>query len=136
MKNDDFKNALKSVCDSLLSLADEERRKSEPYAKMFEASEHGIRGLLDEANNEMTRIILNVCSVLEERTGKPVSNEVFAMLQCLPLCRDAVEEHIRNVDGYCCCVDKARELFSGFTYRELSKRVPTAPTVPSGRPLE
>lgn len=121
MSDENIKEAIKNVCLSLLEQAEVMRRKSDSYAKMFKSSEYGLRGILDDVNDKMERIILDACQVIKEKTGKEVTNDIYTMLQCLPLCRDFVEHHISETEGFTCCVDKARELFKDWTLKELAK---------------
>lgn len=48
---------LENVITRLFKMADDNRKNSESYQDMFKASEHGIRGLLDEANDKMGKIV-------------------------------------------------------------------------------
>lgn len=121
MSDENIKDAIKNICLSLLEQAETMRKKSDSYAKMFEASEYGLRGLLDNINDKMERIILDACQVIKEKTGKEVTNDIYTMLQCLPLCRDFVERHISETEGFSCSVDKVRELFKNWTLKELTK---------------
>lgn len=120
-KPKDMKEALKSVMEHLLDLADTERKKSKPYKDMFKASEHGLKGLLDDANDKMEGIILDVMAVIKERTGQEVDRELFYFLQCLPFFRDRIEQHISANDGFSCSVDKARELAKDYALKELAE---------------
>lgn len=113
------KETLKKVMLSLFEHATEERKKSEPYAEMFKASEHGLRGLLDKANDKMTSIVLDVVQVIEDRTGKSVDNDLYYLLLGLPLFRSSLEKEIYKEEGMCCSVDKAREIAKNFALANL-----------------
>lgn len=103
-------SVFEKVITDLLAKASEERKKTEPYKDMFEASQHGLRGLLDDANSKMERIILDVAEVIEERTGANISKEMWVLLRCLPLIQDQLQSHISKTEGFSCCADKMREI--------------------------
>ena len=56
-----------SVINSIVDLAKEESKKSDAYGKMFEASHKGLRGVLSEANHQMTQVVLDTMDVMEEK---------------------------------------------------------------------
>lgn len=103
--------ALKTVIQSLLGAADRERKSSEPYKAMFDASKDGLRGLLSHAHQAMEDTILNLFSALEElgiADGK--RNELWDFLHMLPYVYRAVRSDISEKEGYVCEADKQREL--------------------------
>ncbi len=116
----EIKESIGNVLQALVARATEERRKSEPYKEMFEASEHGLRGAIDKASNEMMRVVLNLCEVIKERTGKEVNNDLFFMLSGLPLFSQLIRKHIVDTEGNCCCADKMREIAKGFALNNLT----------------
>jgi hypothetical protein len=106
-----------SVIDALCTQAKEESKKSDAYSKMFEASHKGLRGILDEANHQMTEVLLNTIDILEEkglmdrsRDNYVMSNRVYYMLKMLPLLYTALEYDIDAREGFSCVKDKVRHM--------------------------
>jgi hypothetical protein len=106
-----------SVIDALCTQAKEESKKSDAYSKMFEASHLGLRGILDEANHQMTKVLLNTMDILEEkglldrsRDNYVMSNRVYYMLKMLPLMFNALEFDIDKREGFSCVKDKVRHM--------------------------
>lgn len=110
MKDEKILEALPKVINGLLDRFHEENQKTERYKNMFEASENGIRGLLDHANDEMERIVLDTMQVLEERFNLEVTHDLYTLIKALPFVRDDLEGLISKREGWVCSVDKAREL--------------------------
>jgi hypothetical protein len=104
-------DALRNVIMHLGKVADENRRNSDSYKHMFEASEKGIRGLLDKAESDMTAIALDTMEVIKQRFGYR-GNDLWALLCCLPYARQQIEKNISKLEGSSCSVDKAREVFA------------------------
>jgi hypothetical protein len=105
------------VIDALYTQAKEESKKSDAYSKMFEASHKGLRGILDEANHQMTKVLLNTMDVLEEkglmsgaRDNYVMRNRVWCMLKMLPLMCTALEYDINEREGFSCVKDKVRHM--------------------------
>src|SRR3990167_814498 len=76
---------VKVVLDSLMSTIDKERRASQPYREMFEASRHGLRGLLSKAEHSFTKTSLDLYQVFEDigiAEGK--QNELWDAIRLLP----------------------------------------------------
>jgi hypothetical protein len=113
------KEALEQVINAILERADEARRNSDEYKQMFEKSQFGLRGLIDDYRNEVNHQVLNLTTVIEDRTGKKVTNKVFNLLQSLPFVFDKLTEDIQNQEGSCCSVDKARELVYKYILENL-----------------
>jgi hypothetical protein len=106
-----------SVINTICTLAKEESKKSDAYSKMFEASHKGLRGILDEANDQITKVLLNTMDVLEEkgllnrsRDNYVMSNRVWYMLKMLPLMFNALEYDIDEREGFSCVKDKVRHM--------------------------
>jgi len=106
-----------SVIDAFCSQAKAESKKSDAYSKMFEASHKGLRGILDEANDQMVKVVLNTMDVLEEkglmsgaRDNYVMRNRVYYMLKMLPLLFTALEHDIDEREGYICVKDKVRQV--------------------------
>jgi hypothetical protein len=106
-----------SVIAALCTQAKEESKKSDAYSKMFEASHKGLRGILDEANHQMTKVLLNTMDILEEkglldrsRDNYVMSNRVYYMLSMLPLMFNALEFDIDKREGFSCVKDKVRHM--------------------------
>ncbi len=66
-EKEDFNAALESVLDGIVARSKEERKNSEPWANLWNASENGLRGLLSQADLEMMRIALNTCDIIKEK---------------------------------------------------------------------
>lgn len=113
------KETMVRVIDRLCKLADEKRKETDGYADMFEASEHGIRGLLSELNDKIMGLVLSACTVIEERTGNSVDNELFAFLRGISLYWGELEKEICDKEGLCCSVDKVRELAKEYALSRL-----------------
>jgi hypothetical protein len=106
-----------SVIDAFCAQAKAESKKSDAYSKMFEASHKGLRGILDEANDQMVKVVLNTMDVLEEkglmsvaRDNYVMRNRVYYMLKMLPLLFTALEHDIDEREGYICVKDKVRQV--------------------------
>jgi len=106
-----------SVIYALCTRAKEESKKSDAYSKMFEASHKGLRGILDEANDQITKVLLNTMDVLEEkgllnrsRDNYVMINRVWYMLKMLPLMFNALEYDIDEREGFSCVKDKVRHM--------------------------
>lgn len=106
-----------SVIDAICTQAKEESKKSDAYSRMFEASHKGLRGILDEANHQMTKVLLNTMDILEEkglldrsRDNYVMSNRVYYMLSMLPLMFNALEFDIDKREGFSCVKDKVRHM--------------------------
>lgn len=104
-----------SVIDTICARAKDESKKTDAYSKMFEASHKGLRGILDEANHQMTKVLLNTMDILEEkglldrsRDNYVMSNRVYYMLKMLPLMCTALEYAIDAREGWSCVKDKVR----------------------------
>jgi hypothetical protein len=116
---DETNNAIKRVIESLFEHADIERKKSESYKNMFHASEFGLRGAIEEAKDKMIDVVLDLCSVIEQRTGKTVDNDLYYMIMGLPLFAEILERHISDTEGFVCCVDKAREIAKNYALSRI-----------------
>jgi hypothetical protein len=106
-----------SVINAICTQAKEESKKSDAYSKMFEASHKGLRGILDEANHQMTKVLLNTMDILEDkglldrsRDNYVMSNRVYYMLKMLPLMCTALEYDIDAREGFSCVKDKVRHI--------------------------
>lgn len=119
MDEDKIKAAIKETLRGLSDLATTERKQSQPYKDMFKASEFGLRGAIDQASNDMMRIVLNLCQVIEDRTGVKVDNDLFLMLSGLPLFTQLLRKHITDAEGCSCCADKMREIAFKFALNKL-----------------
>lgn len=109
----DFRGALESVLTSLSESIKSERRKSEPWAEMFEASRGGLRGALSEANNKIERVLLDLFDAVKERgllnPDVESRNAFFEELHFLPAICRAARRDISAVEGYTCEADKMRQ---------------------------
>lgn len=106
-----------AVLNSIVDLAKEESKKSDAYGKMFEASHKGLRGLLDEANHQMTKVVLDTLDVMEEKgliekggDDYVRRNRVYYLLKLLPIMCLALEFDINSREGWSCEKDKVRQI--------------------------
>ena len=106
-----------AVLNSIVDLAKEESKKSDAYGKMFEASHKGLRGLLDEANHQMTKVVLDTLDVMEEKgliekcgDDYVKYNRIYYMLKLLPIMCLALEFDINSREGWSCEKDKVRQI--------------------------
>jgi hypothetical protein len=113
---------LKAVMTSLCQLAEEERRKTEPYKDMFEASEYGIRGVLNKLNDDVERLVLTAYQVIEDRTGKKLDDDFYLFLKGINLFWGDMKNEICDREGMCCSVDKVRELVKNYALNSLRTR--------------
>lgn len=103
---------LGELINNIVDIADKERLESEPYKDLFTKSDTA-EGLLRNMDDEMTKIILNGCTVLKQKFGlEKIGNEKFHILQALPFVLSTIEKDIRDKEGSSCCVDKAFYLIS------------------------
>jgi sulfur transfer complex TusBCD TusB component (DsrH family) len=110
-------NDIKNVLSSIVRRAEEESRKTQAYAAMFEASHEGLRGILDQASSQMTRVVLDTMDVLTRKgllSAAPddyvIRNRVYYMLEMLPVMCTALEYDIDAREGWSCVKDKVRHL--------------------------
>ncbi|MFN5249961.1 MAG: hypothetical protein ACK5DE_02880 [Bacteroidota bacterium] len=106
-----------AVLNSIVDLAKEESKKSDAYGKMFEASHKGLRGLLDEANDQMVEVVLNTMDIMEEKgllekggDDYVRRNRIYYMLKLLPIMCVALEFDINAREGWSCEQDKVRQI--------------------------
>lgn len=111
-EKEDFNAALASVLDGIVARSKEERKSSEPWANLWNASENGLRGLLSQADLEMMRIALNTCDIIKEKFEiNQISDELFDLIKALPFAMHYVEKEITAEEGFSCCVDKTRHVY-------------------------
>lgn len=110
-------NDIAAVLNSFVQMAKDESKKEDAYANMFEASHKGLRGLLDEANSQMTKVVINTMDVMEEkglisgdRADYVRRNRVYYMLKLLPLMCMGLEFDIDSREGFSCIKDKVRHI--------------------------
>jgi hypothetical protein len=106
-----------AVLNSFVQMAKDESKKEDAYAKMFEASHKGLRAVLDEANSQMIKVVLNTMTVMEEKglISKDSAdyvrrNRVYYLLKLLPLMYIGLEFDIDSREGYSCVKDKVRHI--------------------------
>lgn len=106
-----------AVLNSFVQMAKDESKKEDAYAKMFEASHKGLRGLLDEANHQMVKVVLNTMDVMEEKglidkgsADYVRRNRVYYLLKLLPLMYVGLEFDTDFREGYSCVKDKVRHI--------------------------
>ena len=107
-----FGNALQSVCDGILSRADEERKKTEPWKQLFAASEGGLRGILSDSSRQMMTIALNTHAMIKEKFHLDHSSpKLFNLVKALCFAMNHVRNEIDDSQGMSCCADKARQVY-------------------------
>lgn len=104
-------DVLKEVMDSILSTADAERKKADSYKDMFKVS-NSFSGLLRELDFQTKGATLDACSILEEKYGVYISNDIYAFLLAIPYLAKKLETHIEKEDGHVYCTDKTFYLLS------------------------
>lgn len=108
---------LTTVLGAIVQQAKDESKKTTAYATLFEASHKGLRGILDEANHQMTKVVLDTMTVLEEKglierggSNYVMRNRVYYMLKLLPVMCIALEFDINSREGWACEKDKVRQI--------------------------
>jgi hypothetical protein len=131
----EVKAALTDVLGGLLSFAEEERRKEEPYQMLFGAfKDGGVAKAVFEANQKMESIAMDLMQLLGDKTGLHIDNDVFATIMGLPLAMYLAERDIEKKEGSACCVDKAHLLMRTYLYQKLGLDVEKTPYVRQPRP--
>jgi hypothetical protein len=116
-----FGNALDDVFSHILQRADEERKKSEPWNKLFAASEEGLKGILSESHDQMRSIALSTIKVIQQKFGIRCSNKLFHLIYALPFAMYHITDAIQEEQGNSCCVDKARHVYYEEVLDEIRK---------------
>jgi len=110
MENDKLAESLKKVMTTLVDKIKEERSKTDSYKGMFEAlqpGEQNFEGIFRKIECEIMGIVLDACQVIEDKTGKPLTNEAFDFLFMIPLYEKYLSKMITESEGFSCCIDKA-----------------------------
>ena len=117
-------DALKEVITSLAESANKEREKSDSYKDMFKKTDGvNFEGLLRDAEMKMMETVLNVCQVIETKTGTTgITKELWDVLLALPFVEAQLEKEISAKEGSCCCVDKAYYLLNEFVKNHLKEK--------------
>lgn len=134
--------ALTNVMGGLLAHAAEERSKAEPYKMLFGTfKDKGLAAAVFEAEEQMTRIAMDLMQLLESAAGVKVDNDVFAVVMGLPVARYIAEKDITSNESRVCCVDKTHLLMRTFLYERLGLDIEQTPfqrrapaTVPASAP--
>lgn len=120
--------ALTDVMGGLLAHAEAERSKSAPYQMLFgKFKDGGLAAAVFEAEEQMSKIAMDLMQLLEREAGVKVDNDVFAVVMGLPLAQYLVEKDIAAKDGRACCVDKTSLLMRTFLYQRLGLDVEQTP---------
>jgi len=99
--------ALKSLMEGIIGVAEKERKASASYKLLFKRS-NSMEGLLRNLEDEMTGHALNATTVLKEKYGyEKVSDEAYILLLALPFLEYNLVRYIQKTEGPSCCVDKA-----------------------------
>lgn len=117
----EFGDALKSVCDNILKIADEERKKSEPWKQLFSKSEQGLSSILSKAEDQMMEIALNVATLISEKFNIRCSDKLFDLIRAMPFALPYVEKGIEETQGFACCVDKANKVYYEEVLNEIHR---------------
>ena len=110
---------IEDVLGTLFAKIEEKRKTSDAYVDMFKASQGGLRGLLDDANDKIDDVIYNLYSILKEdfipaalpeEEKQTIRNELYEQLALLPYMFRHVRRKIENEESYMCCADKTRQV--------------------------
>lgn len=124
-KIEGLESALKEVIGGILKEAEEERRKSDGYKNLFALyKDGGLAKAVFQAEEDMSKIGMDLCLLIRNTTGKNVDNELYGVISALPLVFRLVKEDIREKEGMSCCADKMRDLVKNYFYRKLGMDVP------------
>lgn len=119
-ENPDIQAAIAAVMDGVLRRAAQERSKSEPYQMLFGTfKDGGIGAAVFEAEQQMSKIAMDLMQLLQSAAGIEIDDDVFAAVMGLPLAFHLVEKDIRTAEGNACCVDKTGVLMRTFLYERL-----------------
>lgn len=119
---DAFGKVLEEVCCGILQRAEHDRRQTDSWKNLWAASEHDLKGLLSEASDQTGSIILNLCSVIQERFGiKHLSDKLYNLLKALPFAMNHVRDKINDEQGLSCCADKARLVYYEEVLAEIQR---------------
>ena len=109
-KQESDKEIIGKVFNSILDLANEERRNDPEYKDLWEKD--GVAGVLRESEHKMMKLALSTNQVLKEKYGVKITNEKWDLIMSLPMVLSKLEKHIQKTEGSACCVDKAYHLVS------------------------
>lgn len=116
-RHTEIASALPGLLDALAERAAQERRASPGYQQLFTHIRDGVPfAAVMEAHDAMLNTAMNLCSVLQDTTGRVVDNTLFQLVLGLPLAFHAMRVDIEQNEGSACCVDKSR-----FLLRKLFK---------------
>lgn len=114
--------------NTVLAHAERRRLESDSYKDLFaEISGNGYQGLLRRLETKMMGLVLDACTAIENKTGKPLNKDAFNILAALPYICMALENDISAKDGRACCVDKTYYLLDEII-AEMAIVEPTTPT--------
>lgn len=117
--------ALESVIGGILKKADEARKNSESYKNLFALyKDGGLAKAIFQAEEDMHKIVMDLCVVIKESTGKGPDNELYDVMLALPLIFQLLRKDINDKEGMSCCADKMRHLVQNYFYKKLEMDVP------------
>jgi hypothetical protein len=105
---------LEEVMNGLMEAADEERKSSEPYKKMFKAGS-SLTGLFRQLEHEGMTHALNAADIYANKLkGEATEREALEFMLAVPYLAFKLEQHIQEIQGRTCCVDKTFFLLSEY----------------------
>ena len=87
----------------------------------------GLAKAVFQAEEDMSKIGMDLCVLIRNTTGKNVDNELYDVILALPLVFHLVREDINKNEGMSCCADKMRDLVKNYFYKKLEMDVPVVP---------
>lgn len=69
-------------------------------------------------------LVLDAVTVIEEKSGRPITREIFDILCALPYVAKTIEKDIATNEGRPCCVDKTYYLLNELINKHQPKEKP------------
>jgi hypothetical protein len=122
VSEDDFLQGLQQIVDHLSRQADNQRKQSEPWKDLWQASEKGLYATLRKAGDQMLSIGLTASDVIKERFGIPkLSEKMWWLILAMPYATKGLRNYIQKQEGPSCCVDKTWHLYEQAMVAEINK---------------
>lgn len=116
--------ALRKVLVGALSHAEARRLADPDYSRLFKRYEDGgIGTAVAEAEQRMRSISLVLLDVLSKH-GQAIDRELMLTTYGLPLVMYLLRQDIEEIEGGCCCSDKARLRLREFVQSRLGVQCP------------
>ena len=128
--NEKISKALGVVMRGIIDSYTKHRAKDPKYTKLFDASKHGIGHLMMECCHQQSTSILDAVDLLEQKTGKRITPEIYQFFQALPLLERISDRSITELEGSACSHDKTIYLLE----QMLEELIDRAPAVTGGTP--